>query len=122
MDTIFNATNSSMYNIYDKCYKTKNTTNLKYINTGCEDNAGVMTFLNDKNVRKNWNIQVEKDWIPCNTKIFEEYRNANNSYWLYPELIKSKLKIVYFTLFSGYILEMLTPIFRLLEPRDGSRI
>lgn len=35
MDTIFNATNSSMYNVYDKCYKTKNTTGLNYINTGC---------------------------------------------------------------------------------------
>ena len=48
-----------MYNIYDNCYKSK-TTDTQYINTGCEDNAGIMTFLNDPNVRKNWNIKTEK--------------------------------------------------------------
>ena len=50
-----------MYNIYDKCYKTPNLTdddNLEYINTGCEDNAGIMTFLNDHVVKQKWNIQV----------------------------------------------------------------
>ena len=59
MDGYFNKTNTSMYNIYDKCYKSKEKAdNLGYINTGCEDNAGIITFLNDANVKKNWNIQV----------------------------------------------------------------
>jgi hypothetical protein len=49
-----------MYNIYDKCYKSKNSASDNYINTGCEDNAGIMTFLNDKNVRANWNIVTTK--------------------------------------------------------------
>ena len=59
LDAFFNTTNSSMYNIYDKCYKSK-TTSVNYVNTGCEDNAGIMTFLNDPNVKKNWNIKVDK--------------------------------------------------------------
>lgn len=45
-----------MYNLYDKCYKTKNTTGLKYVNTGCEDDAGITNFLNDPSVKKNWNF------------------------------------------------------------------
>lgn len=57
MDKQFNQTNSSMYNIYNKCYKTKNDTfEDNYINTGCEDDLGVVNFLNDPNVKKNWNI------------------------------------------------------------------
>jgi hypothetical protein len=31
---------------------------LSYINTGCEDDVGVITFLNDPVVKKNWNIDV----------------------------------------------------------------
>lgn len=58
LNKLFDATNTSMYNIYDKCYKTKKTSN--YVNTGCEDNEGIMDYLNDKNVQKNWNIIVNK--------------------------------------------------------------
>lgn len=67
MDGYFNKTNTSMYNVYDKCYKTPNDTieedlsfDLEYINTGCEDNLGIITFLNDPNVKKNWNLDVDK--------------------------------------------------------------
>jgi hypothetical protein len=121
LDTLFNATNSSMYNIYDKCYKTKNTTGLKYVNSGCEDNAGLMTYLNDANVKRNWNVDADKEWTPCNTKIFEEYRNANNSYWIYPYLIQNKLKIVLLVLYSGSIQEILTPSSLSSAPNAGSK-
>lgn len=61
MDTQFNKTNSSMYNIYSQCYKTSNSSmEENYINTGCEDEVGILTFLNDANVKKNWNIDVDK--------------------------------------------------------------
>lgn len=46
MDKKFNETNSSMYNIYDRCYKTQNNSE-NYINTGCEDHIGILTFFND---------------------------------------------------------------------------
>ncbi len=71
MDTQFNKTNSSMYNIYSKCYKVVNDTfEDNYVNTGCEDNVGILTFLNDPNVKKNWNIESDKEWEPCNKNIF----------------------------------------------------
>jgi hypothetical protein len=69
MDKIFNDTNTSPYNIYDKCYRGQNDSS-NYINTGCEDNAGLMTFLNDPNVQDNWNIQPNSTWQPCNNKVF----------------------------------------------------
>lgn len=92
VDKIFNGTNSSMYNIYAPCYKSKTTEN--YINTGCEDNIGILQYLNDARVRESWNIRTDKEWMPCNDKIHAEYQNGQNSYHLYPELIKSRLRIV----------------------------
>lgn len=86
-----------MYNLYDKCYKTKNTTGLKYVNTGCEDDAGITNFLNDPSVKKNWNFLENKEWMPCNTTVFEEYRSGQNSFHLLPELIKNKLRIWVFS-------------------------
>jgi hypothetical protein len=108
-----------MYNLYDKCYKTKNTTGLKYVNTGCEDDAGITNFLNDPSVKKNWNFLENKEWTPCNTTVFEEYRSGQNSFHLLPELIKNKLRIVRILLYSGSFLGMLIRIFPLLELGDG---
>ena len=108
-----------MYNLYDKCYKTKNTTGLKYVNTGCEDDSGITNFLNDPSVKKNWNFLMNKEWTPCNTTVFEEYRSGQNSFHLLPELIKNKLRIVRILLYSGSFLEMLIHIFQLLEQEDG---
>jgi hypothetical protein len=86
LDDIFDATKSPTFNIYDKCYKSNTTQNseVKYVNTNCEDNIGIMTYLNDPNVKKNWNIPEDKAWTPCNDQIYAEYRNGNNSYWIYP--------------------------------------
>lgn len=108
LDGYFNATNSSMYNIYDKCYKSKTPT-IEYVNSGCEDNAGIMTFLNDPNVRKNWNIESDKEWNPCNATVYDEYLGRNNSEWLYPFLIQNKVKIVIIALLSGSTQATLTP-------------
>jgi hypothetical protein len=69
MDKQFNNTNTSMYNIYDKCYRASNSSS-NYINTGCEDTAGIITFFNDPSLRKRWNIETDKEWMPCNDKIY----------------------------------------------------
>lgn len=110
MDTIFNKTNSSMYNVYSKCYKTVNDTfEDNYINTGCEDNVGILTFLNDPNVKKNWNIDSDKEWEPCNRNVFREYQGRTHVYDMLPFFITNKLRIVPSFLFSGYTRETLTP-------------
>lgn len=115
----FKDTNTSMYNIYDKCYKAKNTTGLKYVNTGCEDDAGITNFLNDPSVKEHWNFLANKEWTPCNTTVFEEYRSGQNCFHLLPELIKNKIRIVRILLYSGSFLGILIRIFRLLEQEDG---
>ena len=81
---------------------------LQYINTGCEDDAGIMTFLNDANNKKNWNIDVDKEWTPCNRKIVEEYQDSKNAYDVLPFLIKNNIRIVHISLFSGSSQEIST--------------
>ena len=94
LDDFFNTTNTSMYNIYDKCYRGQNDSS-NYVNTGCEDNAGIMTFLNDKTVRANWNIKEgAKEWQPCNVNIYNNFHTGNGSYHLLSYLIKNNLRIV----------------------------
>jgi len=78
-----------------------------------------MTYLNDPTVRKNWNIEGDKEWVPCNTKIYAEYLPGNNSYWIYPYLIKNKLRIVFIFIFSGFTREMLALLYQLSELKDG---
>ena len=123
MDGYFNATNTSMYNIYDKCYKTVNESleELDYINSGCEDHAGITTFLNDPFVKKKWNIDNPKEWEPCNSKIIMEYQGDRNAYDHLPFLIKNHLRIVCSFLFSGSIREISTLMSRLLAPKNGSK-
>ena len=79
MDKKFNETNSSMYNIYDRCYKTQNSSS-NYINTGCEDHIGILTFFNEPSTRKRWNIKGDTEWTPCNKKVFLQYHGARNAY------------------------------------------
>ena len=55
MDKNFNATNTSPYNIYSKCYHPKNNT-VNVMNTGCEDEEGVLKFFNTDNFKNFWNI------------------------------------------------------------------
>ena len=54
MDKFRNSTSTSVYNIYDKCYKSSNSSNT--INTGCLDEEGIKEYLNDKLVREEWNV------------------------------------------------------------------
>lgn len=96
MDSKFNDTNTSEYNIYDKCYRGQNdSVDLSYVNTGCEDEAGLITYLNDPHVQESWNIRP-KEWKPCSSKVFEAYLSGKNSYYLLPVLIQSHLRIVIF--------------------------
>ena len=123
MDKFFLSTNTSAYNIYSKCYKSNSVDELSYINTGCEDDAGIIEYLNDPHVRENWNILPnQQPWVPCNRTIFTEYMNGKNSYELYPSLIKNKLRIVIISLFSGFTQVTLTQPFLSSAQRDGLKI
>ena len=104
MDELFNNTRSSPYNIYSKCWRGKNDTRPNYVNTGCEDIAGIENYLNDPIVRDNWNIRDgAPEWLPCNNRVFHEYHgDAKNIYWMMPDLIKSGLRIVMCVLCSGF--------------------
>lgn len=48
IDSSVNATNTSAYNIYSKCYS-NNKSNT--INLGCEDETGATSYLNDPHFR-----------------------------------------------------------------------
>ena len=121
MDKKFNETNSSMYNIYDRCYKTQNSSS-NYINTGCEDHIGILTFFNEPSTRKRWNIKGDTEWTPCNKKVFLQYHGARNAYQILPLLIEKKLRIVIILIFSGFILETSTLMSPSLVLNDGSKI
>lgn len=94
MDTDFNGTNTSAYNIYSKCYKnvTDNT-----IDMGCEDETGPTQYLNDVDFKKNWNIKdIEGlEWKPCSIKIWNSFIDGNGTYHLLHKLIKDNIRIVY---------------------------
>ena len=122
MDKQFNSTLTSMYNIYAKCYKTSNDSSENVLNTGCEDTYGIMTFFNDPSIRKKWNIMIDKEWTPCNNKIYTEFMGTRNAYAFLPYLIENRIRIVIFLLFSGYFQGTLIPMFRLSEPKDGLTI
>lgn len=49
IDKDINATNTSAYNIYSKCYNTTSSSNT--INLGCEDESGATNYLNDEHFR-----------------------------------------------------------------------
>jgi hypothetical protein len=49
LDKNYNATNTSAYNIYAKCYNNSKTANT--INMGCEDETGATSYLNDPSFR-----------------------------------------------------------------------
>ena len=94
MDELFDNCTTSPYNIYDKCWRGKNDTG-NYVNTGCEDEAGIMNYLNDPTVKQNWNIRSDKEWLPCNKKVFHEYHgDSKNMYYMLSDLIKNQLRIV----------------------------
>lgn len=92
MDKDYNATNTSAYNIYNKCYKSPANT----INLGCEDETGPITYLNDADFKRNWNIkEIEgHKWEPCSQKVWTEYVGSNGSYHLMEGLIKDNMRIV----------------------------
>lgn len=121
LDSKFNDLNTSEYNIYDKCYRGKNDSiDLSYVNTGCEDEAGLVNYMNDVHFQGNWNIRP-KEWKPCNTKVFQAYLSGKNSYYLLPTLIQNSLRIVSFLFyFSGCIQAIWTPKFRSCQQRNGS--
>lgn len=92
IDKEVNATNTSAYNIYAKCWKSGANT----INLGCEDESGATSYLNDPHFRQNWNIREGITWKPCDLKIWNEYHSGNGSLHLINGLIKDGLRFVLF--------------------------
>lgn len=78
IDKDVNATNTSAYNIYSKCYNTSKTIE-NTINLGCEDEEGTTNYLNDPHFKENWNIRDGTTWKPCSVKIWNEYVTGNGS-------------------------------------------
>lgn len=91
IDKDVNATNTSAYNIYGKCY---NTTKANTINLGCEDETGATAYFNDVHFKQNWNIREGKAWTPCSINIWNEYHNGNGSLHLINDLIKDNMRFV----------------------------
>lgn len=54
------------------------------------------TFFNDIGIQTKLHVENRIDnWTTCNKDIYLSYRsNATASYWIYPRLIASKLRIV----------------------------
>lgn len=96
IDKEVNATNTSAYNIYAKCWNNNNKSNT--INLGCEDESGATAYLNDPHFRQNWNIREGITWKPCDLKIWNEYHSGNGSLHLVDGLIKDGLRFVLFSL------------------------
>lgn len=93
LDKNYNATNTSAYNIYAKCYKAAGSNT---INMGCEDEVGPITYLNDADFKRNWNIrEIEgHKWEPCSERIWGEYTGSNGTYHLLDGLIKDHMRVV----------------------------
>ena len=110
LDKVFNETNSSMYNIYAKCYASGNTT-LSIVggaNEKCEDTAGIIEFLNDPAIKKQLHVNDVKFSV-CNEEVYDHYLgNSSGSIWIYPMLLQKRSKIVSFCLLSSFIREILT--------------
>lgn len=68
LDKFFNSTNSSSLNIYDKCYKTVNNSNV--INSDCEDESGLLTYANQHSFKFNWHLNENKTFSVCNWYIW----------------------------------------------------
>lgn len=92
IDKEVNATNTSAYNIYAKCWNKDKAGNT--INLGCEDESGAINYLNDPLFRTNWNIREGKTWAPCDIKIWNQYHSGNGSLHLINGLIKDGLRFV----------------------------
>ncbi len=88
-DSKFQATNTSSYNIYAKCYKGQG--NSMVPNTGCEDEDGIITFLNDAGIQTKMHV-IPGNWTVCNPNLRRNYHdgNKNGSEWIYKYLIQQK--------------------------------
>jgi hypothetical protein len=93
LDTFFNKTNASAYNIYGKCYNTT-ANSINAVNLGCEDYVGITNYLNDPVWKKNWNIKSTKKWEPCNEAIWLDYDSLNSTFTLLNGLVRDHLRIV----------------------------
>jgi hypothetical protein len=107
MDKRFYATNTSMLNIYAKCLYQKvsetegekimlpNGRKTVTMSDGviCEDMYGIGNYFNQATVQVDYHVPFRK-FEACSDEVGRNYAMfPNASYWLYPILMKEKLRI-----------------------------
>ena len=114
LDEKFESFNTSIFNIYDRCYYqnlslsagVSDGLNTEYkltqsggklkLNGGlsCEDEMGMYNWLNEPVIKGELHVNISKHWTNCNEQVSSRYqKNPEQSYPLYKELIKQKLRI-----------------------------
>lgn len=88
LDGVFAKANSSMYNIYDKCYK--GAEQLGEPNPICEDEVAILTVLNDPGFQTAMHVN-NVTFSVCNEKVRTSYEGRKDgSYDIMKELISAK--------------------------------
>ena len=87
LDKLFDSTNSSMYNIYDKCYKSDK---VDLHNTVCVDESAIVTVLNDPGFQTALHVN-QVAYKVCNDLVRSSFEGSSDgSYSIYKELIAAK--------------------------------
>lgn len=105
LDKKFGATNTSLLNIYLPCYYSKVSSGkpFKQLQSGkkldladfvdCDDHVGIDEWLNVATIQAELHVDPVH-YEMCSDKVADNYFvGENQSYWIYPELIKEKLRI-----------------------------
>jgi carboxypeptidase C (cathepsin A) len=83
IDKLFDSTNSSAYNIYEKCYKAAG-------NPICEDESAILTVLNDDGFQTALHV-TNGNFSVCNQNVSDNYvGNPQGSYSIIKELLAAK--------------------------------
>ena len=66
LDAKFKKTNSSMMNIYNKCYWDDS---FSVWNDNCDDESGIFNHMNNDETKINWHIDSTEKWDVCSETI-----------------------------------------------------
>ena len=107
-DKIFYQTNTSHFNLYAPCLYQKapqghedtlssgfngRMTPTMEDGTICEDRLGVSQWFNEAIIQRMLHVPY-KHFLPCNRDLVKNYTMfPNASYWLYPKLVKSGIRV-----------------------------
>lgn len=104
LDTKFQATKTSILNIYAPCYYQTTNKSRKLKQSGrftkvnidegsCDDSRGILHFFNDPLIFQKLHVNPIH-FEECSDDVAKKYKMfANASYWLYPIMMKQKIRI-----------------------------